>query len=57
MNKQEYLQLERLAQYLEGESNNFLRHSVKAMEDYRKELIEVKIKLSKGEINHEPPNE
>lgn len=48
MNKQEYIQLERLAQYLEGESKNFLRHSVKAMEDYRKELAEIKIKLSQA---------
>lgn len=48
MSKQEYIQLERLAQYLEGESNNFLRHSVKAMEDFRKELTEVKSKLAQA---------
>lgn len=48
MNKQEYIQLERLAQYLEGESKNFLRHSVKAMEDFSKEAREINSKLTQA---------
>lgn len=42
-------QLKRYAKYLEGESKNFLRHSIYAMAQFDKELKEVKEKIEKTE--------
>lgn len=44
-------QLKRYAKYLEGESKNFLRHSIYAMAQFEKELREVKEKIEKAEEN------